>query len=128
GLASRFIVPGMMPMRRLPCGNHSGLIAKPFRDRAKTFRLPAGITVRLQPGTPFVFTPERFHDHFALIQHRAPTPLAATTGAHQLLDCRASAGSKASGSSPVRQFHAGKLDSEAIPAVSSVRCLANHRV
>ena len=33
---------------------------KPFRDRAKTLRLPAGITVRLQPGILFVFTPERF--------------------------------------------------------------------
>src|SRR5437868_15242150 len=33
---------------------------KPFRDRAKTVRLPAGITVRLQPGILFVFTPERF--------------------------------------------------------------------
>ena len=33
---------------------------KPFRARAKTVRLPAGITVRLQPGILFVFTPERF--------------------------------------------------------------------
>ena len=33
---------------------------KPFRDRAKTVRLPAGITVRLQPGIPFVFIPESF--------------------------------------------------------------------
>jgi len=33
---------------------------KPFRARAKTVRLPAGITVRLQPGIVFVFTPESF--------------------------------------------------------------------
>ena len=33
---------------------------KPFRARAKTVRLPAGITVRLQPGILFVFTPESF--------------------------------------------------------------------
>jgi hypothetical protein len=33
---------------------------KPFRDRAKTVRLPAGITVRLQPGIPFAFIPESF--------------------------------------------------------------------
>src|SRR5260221_8751585 len=33
---------------------------KPFRARAKTVRLPAGIAVRLQPGIPFVFTPESF--------------------------------------------------------------------
>src|SRR5271170_625124 len=33
---------------------------KPFRDWAKTVRLPAGITVRLQPGILFVFTPECF--------------------------------------------------------------------
>jgi hypothetical protein len=32
----------------------------PFRARAKTVRLPAGIAVRLQPGIPFVFTPESF--------------------------------------------------------------------
>jgi hypothetical protein len=31
----------------------------PFRDRAKTVRVPAGIAVRLQPGILFVFTPER---------------------------------------------------------------------
>jgi hypothetical protein len=42
------------------CGNHSGPWRKPFRARAKTIRLPAGITVRLQPGILFVFTPERF--------------------------------------------------------------------
>ena len=46
--------------RRLACGNHSGPSRKPFRDRAKTVRLPSGITVRLQPGIVFVFTPERF--------------------------------------------------------------------
>src|ERR1700682_768478 len=33
---------------------------KPFRARAKTVRLPVGITVRLQPGIPFAFTPESF--------------------------------------------------------------------
>jgi integrase len=33
---------------------------KPFRARAKTVRLPVGITVRLQPGILFVFTPESF--------------------------------------------------------------------
>src|SRR5579859_4832113 len=33
---------------------------KPFRAQAKTVRLPAGITVRLQPGILFVFTPESF--------------------------------------------------------------------
>ena len=33
--------------------SHSGI-------RRKTIRLPAGITVRLQPGIVFVFTPERF--------------------------------------------------------------------
>jgi hypothetical protein len=33
--------------------SHSGI-------QRKTIRLPAGITVRLQPGIVFVFTPERF--------------------------------------------------------------------
>src|SRR5271155_1186086 len=33
---------------------------KPFREQAKTVRLPAGITIRLQPGILFVFTPESF--------------------------------------------------------------------
>src|SRR5580692_3408030 len=33
---------------------------KRFRARAKTVRLPVGIAVRLQPGIPFVFTPESF--------------------------------------------------------------------
>src|ERR1700730_7324491 len=33
---------------------------KPFRARAKTVRLPPGITVRLQPGILFVFTQESF--------------------------------------------------------------------
>jgi hypothetical protein len=33
---------------------------KPFRARAKTVRLPVGITVRLQPGNLFVFIPESF--------------------------------------------------------------------
>jgi predicted DNA-binding transcriptional regulator AlpA len=33
---------------------------KPFRDRAKTVRLPAGIAVRVQPGILFAFTPESF--------------------------------------------------------------------
>src|SRR5258707_14439021 len=33
---------------------------KPFRAPAKTVRLRAGITVRLQPGILFVFTPESF--------------------------------------------------------------------
>ena len=33
---------------------------KPFRARAKTVRLHPGIAVRLQPGIPFVFTPESF--------------------------------------------------------------------
>jgi hypothetical protein len=37
-----------------------GSSRKPFRDRAKTARLPAGITVRLQPGILFAFAPERF--------------------------------------------------------------------
>jgi putative transposase len=36
---------------------------KPFRDQAKTVRLPAGITVRLQPGILFVFTRNRFRAH-----------------------------------------------------------------
>jgi hypothetical protein len=36
---------------------------KPFRDQAKTVRLPAGITVRLQPGILFVFTRNRFRVH-----------------------------------------------------------------
>src|SRR5258708_19666949 len=46
--------------RRCACGNHSGPSRKPFRDRAKTVRLPAGITVRLQPGIVFAFIPECF--------------------------------------------------------------------
>ena len=33
---------------------------KRFRARAKTVRLPVGITVHLQPGILFVFTPESF--------------------------------------------------------------------
>src|SRR6266853_3137057 len=49
---------------------------KPFRARAKTVRLPAGITVRLQPGIPFVFTPESFsrspRNPFRLAPESAP--------------------------------------------------------
>ena len=49
--------------RRCACGKPFRASRKPFRDRAKTVRLPAGITVRLQPGILFVFTPERFRVH-----------------------------------------------------------------
>jgi tetratricopeptide (TPR) repeat protein len=35
-------------------------LRKAFRDRTKTVRLPAGITVRVQPGIVFAFTPESF--------------------------------------------------------------------
>ena len=55
-LAGTLILPwrvhcaGMMSSAARACGNHSGPSRKPFRDRAKTVRLPAGITVRLQPG------------------------------------------------------------------------------
>src|SRR5450755_4257951 len=65
-LAGTLILPwkghcaGYDVQRRCACGNHSGQSRKPFRDRTKTVRLPAGITVRLQPGIVFVFTPERF--------------------------------------------------------------------
>ena len=31
----------------------------PFRDRAKSVRLPAGIAVHVRPGIPFTFSPER---------------------------------------------------------------------
>jgi hypothetical protein len=51
----------------------------PFRDRTKTIRLPAGITVRLQPGIPFVFTPESFsrspRNPFRLAPESATTPM-----------------------------------------------------
>jgi hypothetical protein len=43
-----------------PCGNYSGPSRKRFRDRAKTARLPAGTTVRDQPGILFAFIPESF--------------------------------------------------------------------
>ena len=65
-LAGTLILPwkghcaGYVVQRRCAGGNHSGLSGKPFRDQAKTVRLPAGITVRLQPGILFVFTPESF--------------------------------------------------------------------
>src|SRR5437868_1026469 len=39
---------------------HSGQRESHSGAGAKTVRLPAGITVRLQPGIVFVFTPERF--------------------------------------------------------------------
>jgi hypothetical protein len=65
-LAGTLILPwkghcaGYDVQRRCACGNHSGLSRKPFRDQAKTVRLPAGITIRLQLGILFVFTPESF--------------------------------------------------------------------
>src|SRR6185369_13473987 len=51
---------GMMSSAACPVEIIPGSSRKLFRDRAKTVRLPAGITVRHQPGIPFVFTPERF--------------------------------------------------------------------
>src|SRR5271156_6499297 len=68
-LAGTLILPwrvhcaGCDVQRRSACGNHSGPSRKPFRGRAKTVRLPPGITVRLQPGILFVFTRNRFHVH-----------------------------------------------------------------
>src|SRR5229473_123906 len=50
----------MMSSAAQPVEIIPGPSRKPFRDRAKTVRLPTGITVRLQPGIVFVFTPERF--------------------------------------------------------------------
>src|SRR5271166_6569663 len=49
----------MMSSAAVPL-KHSGARRKRFRARTKTVRLPVGITVRLQPGIPFVFTPESF--------------------------------------------------------------------
>jgi hypothetical protein len=46
--------------RRCTCRKTFRASRKPFRARAKTVRLPSGITVRLQPGIVFVFTPESF--------------------------------------------------------------------
>jgi hypothetical protein len=55
--------------------SHSGI-------QRKTIRLPAGITVRLQPGIVFVFTPERFSRSPRNPVHLAPES-ATGIGHHQ---------------------------------------------
>jgi hypothetical protein len=54
-----FIVPVMMSSA-VELSKTFRASRKRFRARPKTVRLPVGITVRLQPGIPFAFTPESF--------------------------------------------------------------------
>src|SRR5947207_15069211 len=67
--------------RRSACRNHSGLIAKPIPRSGETVRLPAGITVRLQPVMLFTFAPESFspspgiRNHPAQVNRKHGTPV-----------------------------------------------------